>query len=163
MGTRLIVLLLAAAAACNRAGAGPVDAPTELVVSEPPVVLATLHSGITDERRAVVRTHAEWAAFWNELVEAGADVAAAPPFVDFTARMVVIATLGTRERAGYDIHIPEYRLDGGTSTVDVLKTTPGAGCAAGPVLTTPLAAAAVHRAAHIVFRELEIAPPCRTD
>jgi hypothetical protein len=141
-------------------GRNPVETETDITIGDPHVILTTLYSGFSEELRLVIRTDLEWHAFWQQLVAAGGQVAPLPPAVDFSASAVAVAALGTRERSGFAVHIPDYRLRAGDVVVTVLKTSPSPACPSPPVIITPLVVATVARAARIDFQELDQVLPC---
>src|SRR5690349_20753437 len=52
------------------------------------------HSGVGDSSRQVIRTEAQWQAFWEQVHRNRQPVPAAPA-IDFSQEMVVTAAIGT--------------------------------------------------------------------
>jgi hypothetical protein len=156
-GRWLMPLLLLTA--CG-GGSGPAEPVTETEVTDPPMLLATLQSGIEDELRIAIRDPADWLAFWSELRAAGAGVGDQPPAVDFRSSMVVVASLGTRERTGYSVRIAHFRATPDSAVVTVGKTAPAGACPTSPVIITPLAMAVLPVAREIRYIEVEQPVDC---
>lgn len=105
-------------------------------------VHTTFISGIPDARRTVIRTQEEWEAFWDEF-QANRLPQTDPPVVDFSAQMVVVATMGTRSSGGYEITVENVFADGGSLIVHVLEASPGTSCLTTESLTAPATAVTV--------------------
>lgn len=156
-----LVLLLAA---CGGAGDGPTEAPgippgaTRLAVERPQ--WTSQIGGITEPTRVVIRDRNAWEAFWRSF--SGAVLPAPdPPAVDFGGSMVVVAAMGQRSTAGYDIRVEGVYRDGGTLYVDVLEIEPGAGCILAQVITTPATAVVVPtHGGPVEFVERRDTAPC---
>jgi len=150
----------AALAGCGGDGAITQPPPPEdILVTDPPPLYASLRSGITDEVRTVIRSHAAWQALWDQLLHGGGDVPALPA-VDFATSVVVMAATGTRERAGYDINIAAWERTAGSTRVTVLSVVPPGNCPSSPVLVTPAVATAIAASAAINFVELSAEAAC---
>jgi hypothetical protein len=150
--------LAAAMTACGRGD--PVAPPADLAISNPPPLYASLQSGLGAELRTVIRTQQAWAEFWQQLAQAGAGGPAAPPPVDFTTHMVVVAAMGPRQRAGYSVAITRYERSGGQGAVAVLSTVPPVACPSSPVMTSPAVATSLPISASVTFVELAAETPC---
>jgi hypothetical protein len=157
MSPRLLFLLLLLAG-CSR-GIDPAAPPIDILVTEPPVLVATLHSGVPEPVRRVIATQAEWLVFWQQLRTLDSP-AQDPPAVDFASFAIAIIALGDRERDGYRVVVPQYRATADSLVVTVLRTTPAATCPSAPVLTTPLVAVLVARRPSIGFLEFEQLSSC---
>jgi uncharacterized membrane protein len=99
-------------------------------------------SHVTEPRRVIARTEAEWRVLWA--VHAGPD--AAPPAVDLGGHTVAAAFAGEKPSAGYSIDVTEAdRADG----IDLVAEEhgPGRGTVAAAILTSPFHIVAVPRTA----------------
>ena len=101
------------------------------------------YTGIEDRRRVVIRTQADWEAFWNELTRTISPPEPAPA-IDFSRRMVIAAAMGTRSSGGFTIDIVSVRARD-MIAVEVLETSPGPSCAVTMALTAPVTAVSVER------------------
>ena len=90
-------------------------------------------SGVSDARRSVVRSAAEWASLWA--LHAGPD-SAAPP-VDFSSHMVAAAFAGERPSPGYAIEIAGAALDGAVLVLTIHELPPPPGMLAAQVVVSP--------------------------
>jgi hypothetical protein len=149
-----LICTVAAIAAC---GDGPAPPPVQPPATSgtPAEVYSTLHSGVTAEVRGVARSAREWQLQWNVLRAAGADIGELAPPVEFPNRIVVFAAIGRREQAGFTVSLSAYTLQRDTLRITVLKVAPPPSCPTSSILTTPFAAAAVPRAAVVLFDELQ--------
>jgi hypothetical protein len=89
-------------------------------------------SGITTPERLVIADDSTYARFWSELA-VGAD----RPAVDFTRDVVVAVAGGQRSTGGYSIAVDRALRSGSAVTVEVVQTTPAAGCVMTQALTQP--------------------------
>jgi hypothetical protein len=153
-------VFLTLAAACSSPADGVLDPPDDGPPTVPIVIFNSLHSGLEQEARFTIRSAPAWIAFWDELHATAPDVDPKTPYVDFTSSMVVVAALGSRERAGYRIALPAFHHEAGQLAVTVIKTVPGPTCPASPVFTTPAAIAVVPAAPAISFLEVEEQSSC---
>ncbi|MFN2383716.1 MAG: protease complex subunit PrcB family protein [Gemmatimonadota bacterium] len=148
--TRLASTLLFAAgflSACANGMTQPDGTPpgTVVLATEPiEAVTRNASTGIENRRRGVIRSQAEWEAFWNELTRNISPPEPAPS-IDFTRRMVIAAAMGTRSSGGFAIDITSVRAAGEDLFVDVLETSPGPACAVTMALTAPVTAVSVER------------------
>jgi hypothetical protein len=102
------------------------------------------YGGITERRRAVIRTEDEWRAAWALITS---HVSPRPPLpaVDFGRDIILLAAMGTRPTGGYAIDIaPVYQQDGELYAV-VQETSPGSACPTTQALTHPLRVVLVAR------------------
>ncbi|MBW3571893.1 MAG: protease complex subunit PrcB family protein [Gemmatimonadetes bacterium] len=96
--------------------------------------------------RCVVRRAEDWAALWTAMRRnVHVSPPAPPPPVDFGARMVLLAGMGTRPTAGYGIAITGVRRTGAGVVVQVVQSTTG-GCEVGMAETEPIHAVSIPRA-----------------
>jgi hypothetical protein len=90
-------------------------------------------SGITAPERLVIGDDSSYARFWSTLAVGGER----PP-VDFTRDVVVAVAGGQRSTGGYSIAVDRVTRSGAGVSVDVVQTTPGAGCIMSQALTQPV-------------------------
>ncbi|HXD49661.1 MAG TPA: protease complex subunit PrcB family protein [Gemmatimonadaceae bacterium] len=120
----------------------------------------TTYSGIADSTSVVVRDSAAWRQLWTELTRPFVPPPPLPP-IDFAREMVVVAALGARPTAGYDIVIEGAARDSAGLEVAVRRTSPGAGCPVLAVVTQPVDLARVPTlAVETRFRERTVVTPC---
>jgi hypothetical protein len=100
-------------------------------------ITQVFNSGIDESRRAVIRSGAAWSALWAQL-EAGREPTTAPPSVDFSRDLVIVAAMGQRNSGGHAIQIREVADDAGRLIVKVVETSPGPGCLVTMALTEPV-------------------------
>jgi len=136
------------AAACGPMQTGAVPGPGavgQAVGAQDVVVVAQeLYSGIEDRRRQVIRTEAEWTAFWQQF-HAGHVPAPAAPQVDFTRNLVVVASMGQQRTGGHEIRLEgANRVDDGLLVL-VTEARPGPGCPVTQALVQPVVVARVPR------------------
>jgi len=143
----LILATSALLAACTSAG------PSDPADAEHPfeTVLAAAYSGLTEQRREVVRDDAGWARLWAE-IHAGADPLPPRPAVDFARDMLIAVAAGTRPSGGFSIKVRGVTTRGGEALeVAVLETCPAPGSKVSMGLTQPVE----------VVRVLRLAQPAR--
>jgi hypothetical protein len=90
-------------------------------------------SGITAPERLVIGDDSSYARFWSTLAVGGDR----PP-VDFARDVVVAVAGGQRSTGGYSIAVDRVTRSGAGVSVDVVQTTPGAGCIMSQALTQPV-------------------------
>ncbi len=118
-------------------------------------------SGISDERRDVIRDGGAWESTWQQIF---ANLVPQPPVpdVDFTTEIVVLASMGTRPSGGFVVLI-----DGAVETedkaliVEVTETSPGPDCVVPALVTAPVDALVVPRFEHVSFAERRQTTNCR--
>ena len=120
----------------------------------------TTYSGIADSTSIVVRDSTTWRHLWTELTRPFVPPPPLPP-IDFAREMIVVAALGSRPTAGYDIVIEGAARDSAGLEVAVRRTSPGAGCPVLAVVTQPVDLARVPSlAVDTRFRERTVVTPC---
>jgi hypothetical protein len=96
--------------------------------------------------RCVVRRAEDWAALWAAVRRnVHASPPAAAPAVDFGARMVLLAGMGTRPTTAYGIAISGVRRTEAGLVVSVVQSITG-GCEVGMAETEPIHAVSIPRA-----------------
>ncbi|WP_296943419.1 hypothetical protein [uncultured Massilia sp.] len=124
------------AAALSACAAVPAVAPTP-TPADGPLPFVTLDKSTTSRidapRTVVVRDAQAWQRLWAE--HAGAD--AAPPQVDFAARMVVGVFLGTRSSGCHGTEIAGIAVAGGRIRVQEIDKVPGPTVRCMMMLTAP--------------------------
>lgn len=88
-------------------------------------------SGLESPLRAVIQDSNAYREVWERATQRRK----APPAIDFTRDMVIVAAMGTRFATGYAIHIRSVRPHGPTLQVHVLLSV---GCGPGDMLTYPI-------------------------
>lgn len=165
----LVTALLFPLSACSD-DAGPTGPSTGTAADVPPSAqvvafdvvqeVTTPVSGIRDARRLVITDAAAWQALWEEFQ--GNEIPLPPaPEIDFTRRMVIVATIGARPDGGYSVAIPEVARDGNVLYVVVEEGIAGIECVTTDEVTSPAVAVTVPRAGgEVRFVERETAYPC---
>jgi len=165
----LVIAVLLPLAACSDDGdpTGPSTGTADGVPPSAQVVafdvveeVTTPVSGIRDARRLVITDEAAWRELWGEFQ--GTEVPLPPaPEIDFSTRMVIVATLGSRPDGGYSVSVPEVARDGEVLYVVVEEGIAGIECVTTDQVTTPAVAVTVARAGgEVRFVEREVAYPC---
>lgn len=153
----LFISAVLLATACSDTGITPAETAPK-AISEP--LFATLYSNVRDARRIVIHDEASWAALWAEMVSSGS-MPTTPPRVDFSKEDVVVAAMGERRFAGYEITITGVEQDAGHLRVDVASKTPSPTCDHSEVITTPLHAVRVSKTSEpISFNETTVVLSC---
>jgi len=96
-----------------------------------------LYSGVNTPENFVIRDAAAWDVLWHRIY-ATTDPMPPLPDIDFTQEMIVGAALGTRTSGGYDVLLTQATEDSGRVRIQVLETSPGAGCVVTLALTQPI-------------------------
>ena len=121
------------------------------------------YSGITEDSNFVVRDSAAWRQLWERINKPFIPPPALPP-IDFAREMVVVAALGARPSAGYDITISSVDRGSAGMEVSVRTRAPGPGCPVEAVVTQPVDLARVpFTAGPVRFREMNEVIPCGTE
>src|SRR6185437_351142 len=89
-------------------------------------------SGITAPARLIIREDSSYARLWSELG------AGARPSVDFTRDIVIAAAAGQRSTGGYSIAVERVTRSGPGLAIEVVESTPGAGCSTAQTVTQPV-------------------------
>ena len=118
------------------------------------------YSGLVDSLRAVVRDSSAWRELWRQINRPFFPPPALPP-VDFQHEMVVVAALGSRPNAGFDIQIDGAAQDSAGIEIDVRRTSPAAGCPVAAAITQPVDLARIPVSTQALrFRERRTVIPC---
>jgi len=160
---RLLALLLAAS------GCRSAQAAARFAAAPPPVPVVrfrsgttafSTYSGIDDSLTAVVRDSAAWTQLWQRIQRPFFPRPSAPA-VNFSREMVVVAALGRRPNAGYDIVIDGAERTRDGVAVDVLVRSPAPGCPVEAAITQPVDLGRVPVTdGPISFRERHVSIPC---
>ena len=97
--------------------------------------------GSQPRKGLVVRGEKRWRKVWRSLT-AGAEPR--PP-IDFSRHMLLVASQGRQPSSGHRLRITSVGTPGGVLIVDVTEVSPGKGCPAGGVLTSPYHVVRVRR------------------
>ena len=89
-------------------------------------------SGITTPARLIIRDDSSYARFWASLG------AGDRPAVDFSRDIVIAAAAGQRATGGNAIAVERVTRAGDGLAVEVVETSPGAGCMTTQALTQPV-------------------------
>lgn len=110
--------------------AGVVTLPSERIVNPET-------SGIADAQRRVLRSNAEWQAYWAVIHGNRTPRPSLPP-VNFNDEMLIVASMGRQPTGGYSISIDEvYQSPAGIVAV-VTETSPAPNCQVTQVVTAPV-------------------------
>ena len=150
------MLALAATASCNGQQAPSVGGPSAQTspAASRPIPIEETYTGIDEELRTLVRTQQEWEDLWSRLA-ANRIPRPAPPPVNFSEEVVVVAAMGTRPTGGHAIRIDSVRYEKDTLWVDVTSVIPGPTCMTTQALTAPVAAVAVERRPNVTGRFID--------
>jgi len=99
--------------------------------------IGSVIGGPADPARMVIRDDQAWQDFWNAMTSVIVP-APEPPTIDFSQDMVVVAAMGRRTSAGFNITIEGVYESDGELYVDVHERSPGADCITAQVLTAPV-------------------------
>lgn len=94
-------------------------------------------SGLRQPERVVIRDDATWRAAWSALWP-GAGPSSAPPNVDFSREMIVLAALGERSSGGYSILVDSATTGASGLTIWISTISPGVRCARVAAFTQPV-------------------------
>lgn len=118
------------------------------------------HSGIRFERMEIIRSTADFQNLWA--AHFAPEVPLDPlPAVDFDHDMAVAIFLGEYRTGGYSVAVKSVTASTGSVSVDVERSSPGAGCMRTQVLTQPFVIVKVPRmAGSAKFNVLDVIRPC---
>jgi hypothetical protein len=120
----------------------------------------TTYSGIPDSTRLVVRDTLAWLSTWRQINRPFLPPPA-PPAIDFTREMVVVAALGNRPSEGYDVVFEDAVEDSVGLEIGVRVVTPAGGCPVNASVTQPVDLARIPASARPVrFRQRNVVVPC---
>jgi hypothetical protein len=118
------------------------------------------YSGLIDSARMVVRDSSAWRRLWQQINRPFIPQPVLPA-VDFQREIVVVAALGSRPSAGFDIAIDGAAEDSVGIEVDVQRSSPAAGCPVAASVTEPVDLAKLPASARTLrFRERSTVIPC---
>jgi len=100
-------------------------------------------SGVSEPRRMIARSEAEWQTLWA--LHAGPD--AASPAIDFAQVIAAAAFAGEKPSAGHSIEISAAPSTNGVVQLAVSERAPGPGTVAAAMITSPFHIVAVSREA----------------
>lgn len=162
-GRQLIVAILMATACRSAIAAGQHGVPTA------PVSLSRLrdgstafssYAGIGAPMRTVIRDSTAWRQLWDRINRPFVPPPALPS-IDFGREMVVVAALGSRPNAGYDVVIEGAEQDSAGIEISVRVASPAAGCPVSTTMTQPIDLARVPITDQpIRFRERDVVVSC---
>lgn len=138
----------------------PAETPVPLERFRDGATAFSSYSGITDSASIVLRDSASWRQVWQRI---NRPFIPQPPLpsVDFGHDMVVVAALGNRPSAGYDVVIERADVDESGVEVAVRRTMPAAGCPVAAAETQPVDLARIPATDRPVrFRERSVTMPC---
>ena len=117
---------------------------TPVTVLSTSVILDLETSGLDAPRRLVIRNEASWATFWDQATR---HLSPQPelPAIDFGSSMVIAAAMGRRPTSGHSVRIDRVSPADGEILVLVRQVSPGPGCPAAAVVTSPVVAARTKR------------------
>jgi hypothetical protein len=95
------------------------------------------YAGIGDPMRAVIRDSTAWRQLWERLNRPFVPSPALPA-IDFEREMIVVAALGSRPNAGYDVVIEGAERDSAGIRISVRVAAPASGCPVATVMTQPV-------------------------
>jgi len=120
----------------------------------------TSYSGLVDSLRTVVRDSTAWRELWQQINRPFFPQPTLPS-VDFEREMVVVAALGARPNAGFDVVIEGAEEDSAGIEVNVRRSSPAAGCPVAAAVSQPVDLARMRASRRALrFRERSIVIPC---
>jgi hypothetical protein len=157
------VVIFALAVAC--AGDTPTDArdlpeqATQVPIERP--AWSSQLGGFQDRTRIVIRDAASWSTFWSTFARTRVPPPE-PPQVEFESNMVVVAALGRRSTAGFQISVDTVHIENGDLHVTVREVSPASGCIAAQMISTPVTAVVLPaREGDVEFVEVRETRPCQ--
>lgn len=126
---------------------------------EGPAAFST-YTGVRDSLRTVVRDSLLWRELWARINQPFLPVPPLPS-IDFRREMIVVAALGARPSAGYDVVIEGVEQDSAGIEIALRRQSPAPGCPVAASMTQPLDLARIPASDHPVrFRERTVVIPC---
>lgn len=117
-------------------------------------------SGMTTRERLVIRDQAAWTDTWRKL-NGRRTTPLEQPQIDFTERVVIVASMGQSNSATHSITVDEATFSGADATFTVTESSPGTGCASLPSISHPVAVVTVARfTGEATFEEKKSELPC---
>jgi hypothetical protein len=113
-----------------------------------PDSMSAVYSGVDDTTRELLRTPADWKAFWAQVEPRtsraqGQTAPNAPPEIDFDHQAVVVAASGMRPDGCCSVEIASVTETADTILVAVVETTAGDNCGVTQGVTHPIALALI--------------------
>jgi hypothetical protein len=123
----------------TRPATNPAMAPTPIPIARFRLdsLAFTTFSGLSDSVRVVIRDDARWHEYWQRIHSPFIPQPPVPP-IDFAREAVVVAALGPRPNAGYDILIQAAQRDSAGIQVFLRRSNPGPGCPVSAVVAQPV-------------------------
>ena len=90
-------------------------------------------SGMDSAARLILRNSTSWSRAWTRL-----SGRTAPPQVEFSTHMVLIAAMGTMPSGGFDVTIDSVATTGAEYSIFVRTSKPDEGCPVPAVITQPV-------------------------
>jgi hypothetical protein len=151
-----ILLLAALVAGCDAQSVATAPDPGAAVLAQPlPLVggsgdgaardttqTRSSYSGFAVRRRIIVRDAATWQTGWHQFVGSVTPKPEAPT-IDFSTKMVLIATMGSRSSGGYSISIDRVSMNGDAMLAVVREVSPGRRCIVTAAFSAPATAVVV--------------------
>jgi hypothetical protein len=164
MNSRRVTLALVLAIGCRSAFAAGQPAldrvPVPVIRLRTEATAFSTYTGLRDSLRTVVRDSLNWRTLWERI---NRPFFPPPPLpaIDFGREMVVVAALGTRSSAGYDVVIEGAEQSSNGIEVALRRASPAPGCPVPAVMTQPLDLARIPASDQPVrFRERSVVVPC---
>ncbi|HEY9226698.1 MAG TPA: protease complex subunit PrcB family protein [Gemmatimonadaceae bacterium] len=155
-----LILLTACSSAIPAGHSTAQSVPVPLVRLRDGAVAFSMYTGVGDSLRAVVRDSSRWRQLWDRINQPFYPRPALPP-IDFRREMIVVAGLGARPSAGYDVVIETVEQDSTGIEVGLRRASPAPGCPVAAVTTQPLDIARIPASGQPVrFRERTVVVPC---
>src|SRR5262249_28619275 len=118
------------------------------------------YAGVGDPMRTVIRDSVAWRRLWEQINRPFVPQPALPT-IDFAREMIVVAALGSRPNAGYDVVIQGAEADSAGIEISVRVASPASGCPTSAVVTQPIDLARVPASDQPVrFRDQHVMVAC---
>jgi predicted small lipoprotein YifL len=141
---RLTFIAVAAFLACGTQAPTDIPPDAQRVAFEQIEEIHTPISGFADRERMAITDQETWEQVWSEF-HRSVEPAPAVPEIDFSERMVLLATMGTRSSGGYGISIEGVFTVDGQILIEVLESSPGPTCVTTGAITHPATAVVTDR------------------